>query len=44
MSMTLRETFQCLLIGLYSAQHNPLVTEGGKQRAAEKMGQSAPEE
>ncbi|KAJ6138520.1 hypothetical protein N7471_005006 [Penicillium samsonianum] len=30
--------------GLKAAQHNPLVTEGGKQRAAEKMGQSAPEE
>ncbi|KOS46273.1 hypothetical protein ACN38_g2765 [Penicillium nordicum] len=30
--------------GLKAAQHNPLVTEGGKQRAAEKMGQRGPEE
>ncbi|KAJ5932137.1 hypothetical protein N7516_006626 [Penicillium verrucosum] len=30
--------------GLKAAQHNPLVTEGGKQRAAEKMGHRGPEE
>ncbi|KAJ5412762.1 hypothetical protein PENPOL_c008G02605 [Penicillium polonicum] len=31
--------------GLKAAQRNPLVTEGGKQRAAEKMGErGAPEE
>ncbi|KAJ5468312.1 hypothetical protein N7475_006064 [Penicillium sp. IBT 31633x] len=31
--------------GLKAAQHNPLVTEGGKQRAAEKMqDRGAPEE
>ncbi|CAI7665743.1 hypothetical protein PCG10_002853 [Penicillium crustosum] len=31
--------------GLKAAQHNPLVTEGGKHRAAEKMEQrDAPEE
>ncbi|KAJ5607593.1 hypothetical protein N7537_004212 [Penicillium hordei] len=31
--------------GLKAAQHNPIVTEGGKQRAAKKMEQrGAPEE
>ncbi|KAJ5488041.1 hypothetical protein N7530_002341 [Penicillium desertorum] len=30
--------------GLKAAQKSPNVTEGGKQRAAEKMGRSAPEE
>ena len=45
MSITLRETLEYLLIGPCSAQRNPLVTEGGKQRAAEKMGErGAPEE